>query len=259
MNPLVLSGSSLNTWFECPRQWWYSYILAKQTAPSFKMALGIAAHEAVDYGLKSQMRRDGETPEVGEWLTVFGREWEKATLHSRPKNNQPAESAEAHYRSGLQAVSFYARQVAPTVDVVAVEEPMAVTINDHTWTGTIDLIDRMPDGRLRLRDHKFTSKKPEGTDRYKRPMIGYYLGATALFGEIAAVQLDYIIRGNRDKPPTFMPILIEITQQDILDFASDIEEAVAAIGAGRFPPLGNQTLACRWCPYRKICPDARLG
>jgi CRISPR/Cas system-associated exonuclease Cas4 (RecB family) len=89
-------------------------------------------------------------------------------------------------------------------------------------------------------------------------MIGYYLGATAKYGEIAAVQVDYVIRGNQNKPPTFMPILIEVTKQDILDFATEIEEAVAGINAGRFPPLGRETLACRWCPYRKVCKYAKV-
>lgn len=256
MNPLVLSGSSLNTWFECPRQWYYGYIEARAVVPSFKMALGIAAHEAVEVALKG-LFYDKVLPPLQLLVDVFDSHWTEITRDTRPKNHQPAESAEAHRRSGHQALGFYYRHVAPTLDIVAIEKPMAVTINGHTWTGTIDLIDRMPGGGLRLRDHKFTSKKPDSTDRYKRPMIGYYLGATALFGKIEAVQVDYIIRGNRDKAPTFMPILMEITQQDILDFATDVEEAVGSISAGRFPPLGAETLACHWCPYRKVCKYAR--
>jgi hypothetical protein len=258
VNPLVLSGSSLNIFMECPKQWEYAYIWAKRMAPSYKMALGIAAHDAVEQGLRF-LKRTGMYPPDRFWIDAFDTSWDLVTKDTRPKNNQPAESADAHKRSGQQAVGFYARQIAPTLDIVAFEEPMAITINDHVWTGTIDLIDRMPDGRLRLRDHKFTAKRPDSTDRYKRPMIGYYLGATAKFGEIAAVQVDYIVRGTRDKPPTFIPILMEISQQDILDFATDVEEAVTSIEAGRFPPLGNQTLACRWCPYRKVCKYARTS
>lgn len=256
-NPLILSGSSLNVFIECPRQWMYAYIWAKAMPPSYKMALGIAAHEAVDVALKGLLY-DKTLPPLPLLIDIFDAHWAEITRDSRPKNNQPAESAEAHRKSGHQALGFYFRQIAPTIDVVAVEEPMAVTINGHTWTGTIDLIDRMPDGRLRLRDHKFTSKTPDNTDRYKWPMIGYYLGATAKYGEIAAVQVDYVIRGNQNKPPTFMPILIEVTKQDILDFATEIEEAVAGINAGRFPPLGRETLACRWCPYRKVCKYAKV-
>jgi hypothetical protein len=259
VNPLVLSGSSLNVYMECPRQWQYTYLWVKQVPPSYKMALGIAAHEAVEVMFRD-WKASGYLPtNTDRWLQAFDASWFEITKDTRPKNNQPAESAEAHRRSGHQVVGFYARQVAPTIEVYAFEEPMAVTINGHTWTGTIDLIDKMPDGRLRLRDHKFTSKKPDGTNRYRRPMIGYYLGATAKYGEIAAVQVDYVIRGNRDRPPTFMPILMEIGQQDILDFATDVEEAVSNINAGRFPPLGRETLACRWCPYRKVCKYARLG
>jgi len=256
MNPLVLSGSSLNTWFECPREWMYQYLWRKEMPLSYKMALGVAAHEAVEAAFRYQKATAMLAP-LQIYEEAFNHFWAETTKNSRPKNNQPAESAETYRRSGLQAVGFYARQVAPTIDVVAFEEPMAATINGHTWTGTLDLIDRMPDGGLRLRDHKFTSKKPN-PDQYKRPMIGYYLMARQRYGDIAAVQLDYIIRGNRDRPPQFVPVLLDITEEDILDFATDVEEAVASINVGRFPPLGNQTLACRWCPYRKICPDARL-
>lgn len=254
VNPLVLSGSSLNTFMECPRAWQYQYLFRKDMPPSYKMALGIAAHEAVEAAYRYQAT-NGDLPPLDFWLAIFDQHWSSCTRNSRPKNHQPAESAEAHRKSGHSVIGYYARNIAPTIDVVAFEKPVAITINGHTWTGTIDLIDRMPDGRLRLRDHKFTSKKPEGTDRYKRPMIGYYLAAKHYFGEIAEVAIDYIVRGS---PPTYTKLLIEPTEQDILDFATDIEEAVASINVGRFPPLGNQTLACRWCPYRKICPSARV-
>lgn len=250
MNPLLLSGSSLNVFLECPEEWKYQYLWRREMPPSYKMALGIAAHEAVEIGFRA-WREMGILPPLHIWTDGFDHAWAVTTVNSQPKNHQPAQSAEAHRQSGLACVRYYATQIAPTIDVVAFEEPIAITINGHVWTGTIDLIDRRPDGRLRLRDHKFTERpKPE---RYRWPMVGYYLAARERW-DIAEVALDFIVRG---KQPRLEQVLLDIGEADILQFATEIEAAIASIEAGRFPPLGRTSGACRWCPYRSICPDAR--
>lgn len=255
MNPLILSGSSLKVYLECPKEWEFAYLWAKHMPPSYKMALGTAAHAAVEHGLKGILEDDARP--LASWIEQFDLAWFEETTLSRPKNDKPIESAEAYRRSGHDCVAFYYQEIAPTVIPVLVEEPMAYTINGHTWTGTLDLLDALPDGRLRLRDHKFTGEKPRDAKRYMTPMIGYYLGARRLFGDRLSdeVVVDYIVRGRKI---THHQILITIDEGAIMAFATDVEEAATAINAGRFPPLGRTNGTCRWCPYRRTCPDARI-
>lgn len=255
MNPLVLSGSSLNVWTECPRRWEYSYLWVKETPPSFKMALGVAAHEAVEWGLGVKAE-EGHVPEWLRWADVFSDAWTAATRLSRPKNDRPEESSEAYRMSGVACVKFYAEKIAPTIEPLMLEEPVAFGINGHVWTGTIDLVQEGVHDDLEVWDHKFTSKRPDDSRRYKRPAIGYVLGLRHKTGrKVDTAVFDYIIRNQK---PVRHTVRLVITDQDILDFATEVEEAVTNINAGRFPPIGATTGACRWCPYRRICPDARV-
>ena len=259
--PTVLSGSSLNTWNECPREWEYTYLWRLERPPSFKMAIGTAAHYAVEVAMNIRLE-SGEYPPIDTWLDAYHTSWKTETADTKPKNDTPAESAAEHYRSGVRCVEFYESQIAPTIVPYATEMPVRFTINGHVWTGTIDLLEligytEQEQPRIRLRDHKFTGKRPDNPLRYKWPMVGYSIGLRRELHVIEEdVQLDYFIR---NKKVIHFPVANggPYTDQDYLDLAQEIENAMSAIARGSFPTLGTETGACNWCPYWDICPAYR--
>lgn len=258
-DPPILSGSSLNTFIECPKEWEYAYVWALSRPPSFKMALGTAAHYAVEIGLRYKKLTTEDAP-LDYWFDAFRTSWALETTDTKPRNDKPEESKQAHEESGLRCVEFYALTIAPTIDPFGVEMPIQFTINGHIWTGTIDLLEFLGKNdedkpRLRLRDQKFTAKRPDNPARYRWPMIGYAIGLRRQLDVVEEdVQLDYIIR---NKTPIHFPVATggPVTDQDIFDFAQEIENAMAQIGRGSFPPLGRETGACNWCPFWDTCPD----
>jgi hypothetical protein len=264
-DPTILSGSSLNTWNECPKEWEYMYLWRLEKPPSYKMALGTAAHYAVEVAMKHHMEH-GSYPERDMWINAFEASWSIETQDSKPRNDKPEEQAGPHLDSGIRCIDFYRTEIAPTILPYRVEMPIRFTINGWIWTGTADLLEDMrpyypdepePDLRIKLRDHKFSSKRPDNPARYRWPMIGYAIGLRKELGIIESdVQLDYIIR---NKTPIHFPVAWggPVTDQDILDLAQAIEDSMTAINKGMFPPLGNQTGACNWCAFRATCPDAK--
>lgn len=252
-DPTILSGSSLNTWNECPREWEYVYLWRLERPPSFKMALGTAAHAVVERAMLHWMEH-GTYPEKDFWSDVFVDEWRMAAEHSSPRNDSPEEQEEPHIESGLRCVEFYRTDIAPTIVPYAVEMPIRFTINGWVWTGTADLLEKTPTG-IRLRDHKFSSKRPDNPARYRWPMIGYAIGIRRQLGVVEEdVILDYVIR---NKKPVHHPVALggPASDQDIVDLAQAIEDAMTTINRGLFPPLGQDTGACNWCNYANICPD----
>jgi len=255
-DPTILSGSSLNTWNECPKEWEYIYLQRLERVPSLKMAIGTAAHYAVEVAMKYKLKH-GEEPPPAMWMEAFHKSWDEETEGVQPRNDKPEESVQAHYASGINCITFYATEVSPTIVPFAVEMPIRFTINGYTWTGTADLLEAI-DGdptRIRLRDHKFTSKRPDSKSRYRWPMIGYAIGLRQQLGLVEEdVQLDYIIR---NKKPIHFPVANggPISDQDILDLAQEVENAMTAIKRGSFPPLGRDTGACNWCPFWAVCDD----
>lgn len=255
-NPVLLSGSSLNYFIECPKEWEYAYIWSLERPPSFKMALGTAAHFAVEVAMKERLTSPSYPP-ADVWKDAFLTKWAEETVEAKPRNDKPEESAQAHVESGLRCVEFYRTSIAPGIVPYAVEMPIRFTINGHVWTGTADLLEAV-DGdhtRIRLRDQKFTSKRPDNPRRYKWPMVGYAIGLRRQLDIVEEdVVLDYVIR---NKKPVHFPVATggPVTDADILDFAQEVEDAMATIKRGSFPPLGRQTGACNWCPFWDICPD----
>jgi len=262
-DPTILSGSSLNTWNECPKEWEYVYLWRLERPPSYKMALGTAAHYAVEVAMKWRIEH-GSYPDRDVWVGAFEESWDNETVDAKPRNAKPEEQAGPHLDSGIRCIDFYRTEIAPSIVPYAVEMPIRFTINGWVWTGTADLLEdlRTYHGettesplRIRLRDHKFTSKRPDNPRRYRWPMIGYAIGLRKDLGIIEDdVQLDYIIR---NKKPVHFPVSTggPVTDQDILDLAQEIEDAMATIQRGSFPALGPQSGACNWCPFWNICPS----
>jgi hypothetical protein len=255
-NPTILSGSSLNTFNECPKEWEYVYLWRLEKPPSYKMALGTAAHYAVEVAMKWHIE-NGSYPHLTYWIAAFEESWNTETVNAKPRNDKPEEQAGPHKDSGIRCVTFYAADIAPTIIPFAVEMPIRFTINGHIWTGTADLLEAV-DGdskRIRLRDHKFTSKRPDNPARYRWPMIGYAIGLRQKLGIIEEdVQLDYIIR---NKKPIHFPVAMggPVTDDDILSLAQEVEDVMTTINRGSFPPLGTSNGTCNWCPYWDICPS----
>jgi hypothetical protein len=205
----------------------------------------------------------GSYPERDVWLAAFEESWNIETVYSKPRNDKPEEQAGPHLDSGIRCIDFYREEIAPTILPYRVEMPIRFTINGWVWTGTADLLEQLPPTgeeamplvRIRLRDHKFSSKRPDNPRRYKWPMIGYAIGLRKDLGIIEEdVWLDYIIR---NKKPIHFPVKNggPISDADILELAQEIEDSMTAINKGLFPPLGRETGACNWCPYWDICPD----
>ena len=69
-DPTILSGSSLNTWNECPKEWEYIYLQRLERVPSLKMAIGTAAHYAVEVAMKFRLEY-GTYPDLPYWYGAF--------------------------------------------------------------------------------------------------------------------------------------------------------------------------------------------
>jgi hypothetical protein len=254
VDPVVLSGSSLNTFIECPKQWEYAYVRVLERPPSFKMAVGTAAHFAVEVAMKERIEL-GLYPPLSVWTDAFMQSWVEETKFSKPKNDKPEESRETNTQSGLNCVDFYRREIAPGITPLAVEMPIQFSINGHIWTGSIDLLEAIDDNpkRVAVRDHKFTGKRPDNPARYRWPMIGYAIGVRRAMDIVEEkIQLDYVIR---NKQPVHFPVASgPATDDDILALAQEVENAMTLINRGTYPATGPQTGACNWCRYWDACP-----
>jgi PD-(D/E)XK nuclease superfamily len=153
--------------------------------------------------------------------------------------------------SGVKAVQFWHRVVAPTVHPAYVEQHIQFKLNGIVIDGTIDEVDA--DGLIR--DHKFVGKKPSSGEQYVLNMTGYAIGYRQLTGKVErGIVLDHVVRTKEPQHvaiPSDPDKIRPVPDQDIVAYADIIDTVSRSIEAGLFPPTGLKSHACSWCGFAK--------
>ena len=238
--PLVLSSSSVNTFLRCPRQWYHAYVERRKRPPSLKMALGLAGHTAIETDLEGYMVDELHLPAEAV-VQTFSDEYDKISSDAGASTKETGEIKDG----GVRAVRVWSQRVAPTIEPVLVEQNGQFVINDVHYDWTADLKDR--DGKVR--DWKFSGRKPSGGSEYVLNMVGYAVGLRQVTGEVeTGVQLDYMVC---TKTPYHEPVTSGVVPDDAIDeFGSIVRGVHDQIQAGFFPPSGLQGYGvCEWCGF----------
>lgn len=245
----VLSGSSLNTFLRCAKQWEYAYVYRFRRPPSLRMVVGTAGHKAIEVHMKAKAAsfmglEDGP---LSVALDAYSDTYDEEVIETDEEPKKKGESKD----HGIKSVRFWHANTAPLIVPDMVEQPIAFKVNDQVWTGTIDLTTL----EREVVDHKFTGKTPNSADAYILNMVGYAMGYRQLTGETESrIVLDHTV-GLKTKTKR-VPIVSDgpVTDRAIAAFADIVADATRSIDAGIFPPTGLKSGACSWCGYKDICP-----
>jgi len=249
------SASSIATFMRCAKQWEYAYVYEFKRPPSLRMVLGNSAHaaEEVNYKQKIETHEDLPTDDV---LDIFSTAFDAGVGEAQEDLEEGPETRGQAKDSGVKTLTVYHEKVAPEIEPLWVEHEGLVHVNDIPYSYTIDLVDTTG----RVRDHKYTKRRPQGSGDYRLAMIGYAVGYRHETGEKEAdVVLDYMVRTQN---PYHWPVASDgpVPDRAIDAFAGVLEMVNRAILEGIFLPTGLQNHACGWCGYRDICDayaDAR--
>jgi CRISPR/Cas system-associated exonuclease Cas4 (RecB family) len=252
-DPLVLSGSSINTYLRCAKQWEYAYVMRIRQPPTLRIAVGSAGHTVIETDLRQKLWTEQDLPleqVQEEFRDEFVKESEDAEDTEKETKGQALDS-------GVKAISMWHSTIAPKTLPSLVEEQVQYSLNDVIINGTIDIVHA--DGRIG--DWKFTSKSPstKGDAGYLLSLVGYAIGYRHKTGRVeTGLVLDHIVR---TKEPKHVPVSSPgpVPDASILAYAGIVEDVAKGITGGYFPPTGLQGSACSWCGYRNICPAFRAA
>lgn len=245
--PVVLSGSSLNTFLRCGRQWELAYVQRLRRPPSLRQARGTAGHYAAEVDM-AQKIDSGEDLPLDVVLDAYRDKYVEESVDS-PENPDKKETKAAFLDSGVAGVTIWHKTVAPQIQPDMVEQPVQFTVNDIPYSGTLDLADKSG----KVRDWKFVGKKPDPRSQdYVVNMVGYAIGYRKLTGHVeAGIVLDHVVL---TKDPYHFPVEGEtVPDQSIVSFAGIVESVHDSIQKGSFPPTGLKSGACSWCGYHAEC------
>lgn len=249
--PVVLSGSSLATFYRCGQQWYYAYVEAIKAPPTVRQALGISAHTAIERNM-TQKVWSGSDLEEDELVETFSTEWDAI---EPDLEDDPKETKGQAKDSGIKVIRMHRQHVAPNIQPVLVEAPVAFDLNGVPYSGTIDLVDDAG----RVRDWKTAAQRPHPSF-YTNQMTGYAIGYRQKTGLTESeIVLDFHVR---TKIPNYVAITSggPVSDQSISNFATQVEMAYRDINDGRFRPNGawSSPPVCSWCGYNMICPASTV-
>lgn len=242
-DPVVMSGSSMNTFLRCGHQWYLANVVALRMPPNVRQVLGIAAHSAIEHNMAQKVvSRTDVTAE--EMVDVFSDQFDSLVSDVESTAESPGEAKD----DGVKLVRLHRRDVSPRIQPVWVEHAGQLTINDIPYAWTVDLADE----RGRIRDTKTTRYTPSSIDKYMLQMTGYALGFRQETGrDETGLVVDVL---SRTKVPRYTPLIGgTVSNRAVSAFAATLDSVYNSITNGDFPPNGLTNGACGWCGYAEIC------
>lgn len=241
--------------FDCPRRYRMTYLdrpSPSRGAPWAHNTLGAVVHLAL-HRWWQLARRDRTTANGG---LLVDRNWQHDGFLDRDQ------SASWRARARRWVEDYLAADVESSTEPVGVERTVATTTQTLAFNGRVDRIDDR-DGELVIVDYK-TGRTAPGLDdvRGSQPLALYALAAgRTLRRECRRVELHHL--------PTATIASYEHSDESLArhvtraeSTAADIVAATDTLAAGAardevFPPAPGP--GCRWCDFRRHCPEGRAA
>ncbi len=233
---LVLSYSSIQSYRDCPRQYWFRYRQRLPAAHSAEAVQGTILHEV--------LRRAGEERRTGNTITperlqaMHTDVWEVSSFPD-------ARRAATFRRLGLAQLEAFRASGGFERTPDLVEREFSAAVDGFTLHGVIDRVDHINEGWLII-DYK--SGRPIARARRDLQVALYALGAsTALSLDPIELEVVYLAEGSA--------IRLEGVPKLQAEARTIAIEVAEKIRAGRFEPQPERR-KCRLCPYRLACAEA---
>lgn len=262
--PVRITGSSLEALLECPRRWFLSRRANAESSRRSRASVGDVVHllarGAAEDGLTADEMRE-RLDEVWDHIP-FEAEWLSATERTEID----------------QAIDRFARyhETLPG-ELLAVERPFKVSLEVAgqavELAGSVDRLERTPDGALRVVDLKTGRSVLKEPDVADHAQLGVYQLAASLgaFDEVtggerrvAAPGLMFVRDGEAlptvvsqpsiDDRPSLDGEELEVGPTWVHDRIAD---GVSIIRSGRFDAI--ECRSCRFCQFAASCPALLEG
>ena len=246
------SASSLNKYRKCPREYFYNYILDLKSDSGSRnnLVYGLAVHKAFEYTLNYAMNNK-KYPTTEEAYEIFARTIDESACEN-PENLKQS-GKDKIFSKG----KYYEEKFIKLADISALDTRAELKLDYTTedginFNGSIDRIDKNPDGTYSIYDYKTgtdssgINKTGVHSDYYYQ--IGFY---KYLFKKQENVTTEIETRFlypliEEEVKPT------EISDSDCEEIAKEFIEIVNRIHNLEFDRPDKCTNP-QFCPYKSLC------
>jgi putative RecB family exonuclease len=261
------SPSSINTYFQCPRKYYYIYKLKLKTSPSIHLVRGSAAHYALEtlYKLVPEVLSENYRHDlhiIG--VELLKKSWTDLKSEFNKLDMEP-EEIEVYFNDTklmiANQINVIANRIENYMKKNSVDFPTAYKANipiveeeylswDYYVKGFIDVIEHQ-DGKVRLMDYK-TSKDKKLSDQYKLQLAIYALLYKTKHDKLPDEVGLYFIKFP--EPELSIPVTPELLKE--AEFKIEQIHASTLTDEIRDYPK-NETPLCNWgrgkCDFYEYC------
>ncbi|HAH06694.1 MAG TPA: hypothetical protein DCM05_09245 [Elusimicrobia bacterium] len=230
---MEISYSQINSFMRCP--WLYKTVYVDRKRPPLHPAssLGISIHRA----LEAYHRGGGG--ELGKLLDCYDANWSHAGFAT-------AQEQMAWHQKGQRILErYFGQEIERRSEIVAVEKDFLFPLDCHVVRGTIDRIDRLPEGEIEVIDYKSHLDMVGEEEAAQNLQLGMYgMGVRESLGYEAAFLTLYYVAAGKKVTVKYDPARDEEIGELIVRVADHI------VYAKGFKP---ETGCCPQCDFRKTC------
>ena len=143
---LRLSASKLETYTDCPLKFKFAHVLEITSPPKSFFDLGTSVHAVAEH--LTQLEKDGSDITEDIAFEILDKEWVIGSFRSETEANQAKKKAKDMIKTYLKWSSLN-----PNIPLAA-EQKFTIDIGGIPFNGSIDRVERTPDGEYEVVDFK---------------------------------------------------------------------------------------------------------
>jgi len=255
----VQSASSINTYKQCPRKYYYQYIENRPTSPSIHTVRGNVVHEVLDEFFDTDVsgvtKEHCRPPLQGRIIELLVKHWAAFKPEFDKVGVNPVENAQFKEETVVMLMNwlnhFINRVYAAEGDFPTVFKSFVPQREEffesglHMVRGYIDAIERV-DGKVHIIDYK-TSKSAHISSEYKLQMAVYLLLYQEKHGGLPDKASFFFLKHH----PVEVPVeqdLVEAVKEEIKTIHTKTE---CCDHIDDYPMQPGPL--CRWCDFEGLC------
>ena len=243
-----LSFSKFETYENCPKQFWYQYVLNALPANQEQYALykGRMFHKIVEES--SIRQKEGNLDDTAKLFSELQTNWDpkQYLTGSIQKEQQDRKSL-------TPALESYQKWTSSNPnEIVALELPFTTYVGGFKVNGVIDRLEKTPDGEYVVIDYK-TGGKNKKVDAKNSPQLNFYALAikeNPNYGKLPIKAVFFYV----EKAEGEQLFEYQVEAAKVEEIKGIYEGYVAAIQEKKFDAT-PEMFTCKWCQYSDICEE----
>lgn len=246
--PSKFSFSQLEAYNNCPWQYRYMYLLKVPVDDKQTAVFGRLMHNILKIFFAPCLPSNDDLATTaddvkdlseGRLLKIFDENWSDYGYDSVEDLEKFKTKGQRMLR---QVAQVTAEESAP--DVLYLECPFAIKMNDFIIKGVIDRIDRLPDGSVELIDYKTGSPKDKLDFEAKKQLLLYHIAVSAIMGlKVSRLSFYYLDNGAK--------ISFTAKDEELEKLKLWIKQTIESVKKLNF--TAKPSLLCKFCDFKNIC------